>query len=119
MTDYQMKCFDLIDAQQAKTTEGSTQWCVGEQLKEIAEREPEAAVILAEDLQSMTIMDAERQIKAFADKNHGKSNCFGVSPKQADKILREFFSLPAATEQATAEAAPTAPTDDFDLMAFL
>lgn len=93
MTDYQMKCFDLIDAQQAKTTEGSTQWCVGEQLKEIAEREPEAAVILAEDLQSMTIMDAERQIKAFADKNHGKSNCFGVSPKQADKILREFSAF--------------------------
>mgnify|MGYP003327532594 CR=1 FL=1 len=120
MTDYQMKCFGLIDAQQAKLEEWSIAWCLGEQLKEIAEREPESAELLAKDLEAMTLTDAEKQLKAYADKNHGKEKAFGISPKKAEKILRKYYGLAERAEKEAARTEQPAPAaDEFDLMDFL
>ena len=87
----------MIEEQQAKHKEGTAPWVVGEQLKEIAEREPKSAELLAQDIavDGMGIADAEKKIKAYADKH--KSGGFSyVSPKVAEGILREFYGLPAA-----------------------
>lgn len=84
---------DLITEQQ-KGIEGTAAFYVGEQLKEIAEAEPESAELLARDLliPEMTIQKAEAKIKAYADK-HKKGNCAVVPPKVAEEILRKFYGL--------------------------
>lgn len=89
----------LIEAQQAKVQARSPQWMVGEQLKDICRREPRSAELIAQDLQveAMSITEAEKKIKAFADKN--KTGSFAcVTPAESDRILREFYGLPAAPE---------------------
>ena len=85
----------LIEAQQAKVEQPSYQWQVGEQLKDICRREPRSAELIAQDLanESMSITEAEKKIAAFARKNKG---C--VTMVQSDRILREFYGLPAAPE---------------------
>lgn len=93
----------LID-QQSKVTEYSAQWMVAEQLKDICRKEPHCAELIAQDLEQkeMSIVAAEKTIKAFADKRRkGNSSC--VSPMEAEKLLREFYSLPPAGERPEAE----------------
>ena len=94
VSDIVAKVRELIETQQ-KGRENTAPWMVGEQLKEIAEREPVSAGILLNDLQvkTMSIVEAEKQIKAYADK-HKKGNCFCVTPIVAEGILREFYGLP-------------------------
>ena len=89
-----------LQAQQLKVKERSAQWMVGEQLKDICRREPFSAELIAQDLEneSMSIVEAEKRIKAFADK-HKTGNFACVTPVEAENILREFYGLPKPGEQ--------------------
>ena len=84
----------LLD-QQSKVTERSPQWMVAEQLMDICRREPESAALLDQDLDvpEMSIVEAEKKLKAFAD-GHRTGNSACVTPAEADRILREFYGLP-------------------------
>ena len=117
MNSTQKKVFELIEEQQ-KGKENTAPWMVGEQLKEIAEREPQSAELLFNDLQveSMSIVEAEKQIKAYSDK-HKKGNCFCVTPIVAEGILREFYGLPKRDEKPAEET--VADSGYIDLDAFL
>ena len=75
----------------------------GEQLKDICRHEPASAELIYQDLQveKMSITEAEKKIKAFADKNKtGNFAC--VTPMEADRILREFYGLPERFEDGGA-----------------
>lgn len=94
-----MTVFEKIEAQQ-KGKEESAAWIVGEQLKEICRADPHCADIVASDLDNkgMSIDAAERKIKTWADERHkkDKGNCVCVPPNVAERILRDFYGLPAA-----------------------
>ena len=81
--------------QQSKVKDRSQQWMVAEQLIDICRREPASAELINQDLDnpSMSITEAEKKIKAFAD-NHKTGNFACVIPVEADRILREFYGLP-------------------------
>lgn len=89
------KAIAALEAQQAKVKPRSAQWMAGEQLKEICRREPASAELVAQDLEqpAMSIVEAEKKIKAFADK-HKTGNFSCVTPAEAERILREFYGLP-------------------------
>jgi len=91
-----------IEAQQAKVKDRSPQWMVGEQLKDICRQEPASAELICQDLQqkAMSITEAEKKIKAYADK-HKTGNFACVTPVEADRILREFYGLPSAAKPQT------------------
>ena len=99
-----------IEDQQKAVKERSPQWMVGEQLKDICRREPESAELIGQDLrvEKLSITEAEKKIKAFADAH--KTGNFGcVTPIEADRILREFYGLPDRSADADGRAAaPTA-----------
>lgn len=82
--------------------ERSAVWMVGEQLKDICRAEPKSAELIARDLkvEKMSIVEAEKKIKAFADA-HKTGNFACVTPVEADRILREFYGLPAAEATRT------------------
>lgn len=104
------KAVGLIEAQQAKVKARSPQWMVGEQLKDICRREPGSAELIARDLkvEAMSITEAEKKIKAFAD-NHKTGSFSCVTPVEADRILREFYGLPAADVVASGAMQQPAP----------
>lgn len=105
MNAIQKQALQAIEAQQAKVKERSPQWMVGEQLKDICRLEPSSAELIAQDLQvkEMGIVEAEKKINAFADAH--KTGSFAcVTPAEADRILREFYGLPAAGEAVQAPA---------------
>lgn len=105
MTEYQEKAIQAIEAQQAEVKARSPQWMVGEQLKDICRMEPGSAELIAQDLEnkSMSIVEAEKKIKAFAD-GHKSGNFSCVTPRESDRILREFYGLPAFGSSAPAPA---------------
>lgn len=118
----------LIEAQQAKVKPRSQQWAVGEQLKDICRQEPRSAELIAQNLQveTMSITEAEKKIKAFADKNKtGSFSC--VTPVESNRILREFYGLPKPGDvpQPMPEPVPAPPPSVkpdngiIDLMDFL
>ena len=87
-----------LEEQQAKVPSRSAPWMVAEQIKDICRADPESAALIAQDLDnpSMGIIEAEKKIKAFADKH--KTGSFAcVTPKEADDILRKFYGLPGAS----------------------
>ena len=93
-----MSIFDKISAQQ-KGREGTAVWMVGEQLKDICRSDPQCAKIVDEDLdnKAMSIAEAEKKIKAWADvhrKSGVASSC--TPPNEAARIIREFYGLPDA-----------------------
>ena len=68
---------------------------VAEQLMDICRAEPICAALLDQDLdvEAMSITEAEKKIKAYADAH--KTGSFAcVTPAEADRILREFYGLP-------------------------
>lgn len=88
---------DKITAQQPK--ERTPVWIVGEQLKDMLRAEPHLADIVAQDLdvKEMALAECEKKIKAFADKHKtGGFSC--VIPSEAERIIREFYGLPARGE---------------------
>lgn len=98
MKNAQERALELIRAQQKQAGEGSTIWCAGEQLADIAKAEPESAELLARDLElpEMSIDKAEGKIHEYANKNRKGAKSYGVSPRIADGILRKFYGLPEA-----------------------
>lgn len=98
MTEMQKKALALIEKQQKGLNEYQPAYMVGEQLKDIIRREPESAEFLAHDLEkpAMGIQDAEKRIKAEADK-HKKGGSACVPPWIAEDILRQFYGLPERT----------------------
>lgn len=105
------KALALIEAQQGRMAKGSAPWCVGEQLKEMLRDQPEAAGIVAADLEQagMGLAECERKIADFA-KAHKQGSVGFCGPQDAERIIREFYGMPAAgneREQA-GKAAPAA-----------
>lgn len=97
------ECFAKIEAQQAKLTENSAPWVVGEQLKDICTDSYCAELVSADlDNADMSLTNCEKKIKAYADK-HKQGSFAYVSPKGAEGIIREFYGLPAAGEKHSGE----------------
>ena len=86
----------MLEEQQSKVPPRSPLWMVAEQIKNICRCEPHSAELVAQDLEnpSMSITEAEKKIKVFAD-GHKTGNFSCVSPAEAERILREFYGLPA------------------------
>lgn len=100
-----MEALRKIEEQQGKLKENTAPWVVGEQLKDICRREPRAAELIAQDLNvpEMSLVEAEKKIKAYADKH--KTGSFAcVPPAKAEEILREFYGLDKA--EGKVEVAP-------------
>lgn len=84
-----------LQEQQSRVQERSPQWMVARQLMDLVRAEPQCAEILAQDLEveAMSITEAEKKIKAFADA-HKTGGFACVTPEESDRILREFYGLP-------------------------
>lgn len=98
----------LLREQQSKAEKWSTVWTVAEQLMDICREDSRCAALIAKDLENkdMSIVEAEKQIKALADAKHGKgADCVAVSPREAENALRKFYGLPTRDE-LPAEPAP-------------
>lgn len=96
-----MSAVEKIERQQAKEKGRTAAWMVGEQLKDMARREPESAELLDRDLDipEMSIQQAEKKIKAYADAH--KTGSFAcVTPVEAERILREFYGLNPSVSSA-------------------
>ena len=94
-----MSAIDKLREQQSKVRERGPQWMVAEQLMDICLAEPICAELLDQDLdvEAMSITEAEKKIKAYADAH--KTGSFAcVTPVEADRILREFYGLPQRGE---------------------
>lgn len=85
--------------QQSRVQERSGPWMAAEQLMDLCRREPESAALIAQDLDNpeMGIVQAEKQIKAFADK-HKTGNFACVTAAEAEGILRKFYGLRPSEE---------------------
>ena len=96
-----MTVFEKITALQ-KGKENTAPWMVGEQLKDICRREPRCEQIVLEDLASpnMSLEKCEKKIKEWADNQKNGKNCVCVPPNVAERIIREFYGLGDAPEQA-------------------
>lgn len=96
------RAIQMLLEQQSKVKERSAPWCVARQLMDICRLEPDSAEIMAQDLEneSMSIVEAEKKIKAFADK-HKTGNFSCVDKEDADNILREFYGLPKPGEDSS------------------
>lgn len=105
-----MTNLEMLIAAQQKGHENEPRFMIGEQLKEIAEREPKSAELLEQDLQvkEMSLEAAEKKLKEYADKNR-KGNCFCITPLVAEGILREFYGLPKRDEAAEEERTEAKP----------
>lgn len=114
-----MTVFEKIEAQQ-KGHEGSVAWCVGQTLKEICEADPDCARIVAEDLEneSMSINECAKKNQANADRirKEMKGSCVYVSPAEEERIIREFYGLPAAAPKEAPQEPPK--TEVPDLFSF-
>ena len=110
---------EKIRAQQG--AEGTDVWMVGEQLLEIAEREPASAALIEKDLEvaSMSLTHAEAAMKSFADqkraKMKGSKSCVCVTPKEADGVLRKFYGLADMTEPVLPAEEVQGSTDSGDI----
>ena len=116
------KALLAIEAQQPK--QRTAVWMVGEQLNDMLRAEPELAEIVEQDLavKAMSLAECEKKIKAYADK-HKTGNFACVIPSEAERIIREFYGLPARGESQTAVPAapePVPPVSDglIDLSAY-
>lgn len=114
------KLFDLI-AEQQKGHETEPRFMIGEQLKEIAEREPLSAELLERDLEieEMNLEAAEKHFQKYADRNHGKAKAFCITPKVAERLLREFYGLPIPEENAPEKKEADSSAGYIDLSSFL
>lgn len=114
------KLYDLI-AEQQKGHETEPRFMIGEQLKEIAEREPLSAELLERDLEieEMNLEAAEKHFQEYADRNHGKAKAFCITPKVAERLLRELYGLPIPEENAPEKKEADSSAGYIDLSSFL
>lgn len=84
---------EKITAQQPK--ECNNVWLLGEHLKDILRSEPRLAELVVQDLdvKEMSIAECEKKIKAFAEQHSRR-----VETMEAERIIREFYGLPARGE---------------------
>ena len=110
-----------IIREQQKGKEALPEFTVGEHLLDIARRELGVAELLAQDLAvpEMDLTAAAAKIKEYSDKNHKSAKCFCVTPIVAEKILREFYHLPAADAAGDAKQPTGSPAPIVDLADFL
>ena len=115
-----MSAIDKLREQQKKVKERSAPWMVAEQLIDICRNEPVSAELLDKDLdvKEMSITEAEKKIKAFAD-SHKTGNFACVTPDEAEKILRSFYGLPKPARGEPAPADKPRESKTIDLMDFL
>lgn len=113
-----MEALRKLIREQQGSTDTEPRYMIGEQLLEMAEREPACAELLEKDLvvKEMSLDAAAQKLKEYADKNHKGVGCFCIVPKVAEKILREFYGLPKAGE---APAEPAQQQGYIDLSSFL
>ena len=79
------------------------------QLTDIVAGDERLAQIVCEDFDNKrTVIECEKKIKASVDKNH-KSNAGYCPPWKAEEIIREYFGLGSASEQAAAPTQMPAP----------
>ena len=83
------KLREKIASQQAGK-EKTPVFYVGEQIKDICEKDSKACEIVLQDLENekMSIAECEKLIQAYAKKNGG---C--TPPQEADRIIREFYGI--------------------------
>lgn len=107
----------LLEEQQAKVKPRSPQWMVGEQMKDICRHEPQSAELISQDLENpaMSITEAEKKIKAFAD-GHKNGNFSCVTPTEAENILRKFYGLPNPAEEPEPVSASPGPINLADFL---
>lgn len=122
MNQIQEQAIQAITEAQKGVKQRSAAWMVGEQLKDICRCEPESAQLILQDLSGggMGLEDAEKQIKAFADKHRvGSFAC--VLPDEADGILRKFYGLPGRQEKAEVhtDQAPAQPDGVLSIFDFM
>lgn len=106
-----MEIFERITELQREFNPDSIPYMIGEQLKDICRDEPACGAILLEDLQNPDMGLAAADKKLY---EYGKSLCkgrsgVGISPKAAEKVLREFYGLPEAGEAPKAQPMKAAP----------
>lgn len=79
-----MNLQEIIAAQQAGH-ESEPIYMIGEQLKDMALREPSIVSLLERDLlvDGMGLADAAAHFKKYADKNHKNQRCFCIPPQVA------------------------------------
>lgn len=108
MTDIE-NAIEAITQQQSKLQKNSAPFFVGEQLKDILRGTPSAAGIVLQDLKTagMGIADCEKKIADFASKHRaGSTGC--CPPMEADRIIREFYGIPAESALHFDQSAITA-----------
>ncbi|MCI7638237.1 MAG: hypothetical protein MSS60_00195 [Clostridiales bacterium] len=102
-----MTVYEKIAAQQ-KGHENTDIWMVGQQLKDILRGDPtlEEMVDKDMDVEDMSLANAAKKIKAWADEQHKKTkgSCVCVPPDVAEGIIREFYGLPACGSSEPASA---------------
>lgn len=103
-----MNKLEELIAQQQKGHEAQPRFMIGEQLKEIAAREPLCAEILEKDLtvKEMSLEAAERRFQKYSDKNHKSAKTFCITPIVAERILRDFYGLPQYTKEESVSSNP-------------
>ena len=113
---------DLIEKQR-KGHENAPRWMIGEQLLEIAGREPTSAELLLHDLtiKEMDLEAAEQHFQKYADEHHKGGKSFCITPKVAEDLLRKFYGLQESAANDAGSPAQKAPEADgfIDLSAFL
>ena len=106
MNDVQKEAVARLKAQQDGVKKGSAPWMVAEQLMDICRREPASAALILTDLDnpSMSVTTAERKVHDRADEiqKETREHSVGISPTEAEAILRKFYGLPDADEEAQA-----------------
>ena len=122
MNSQQEEAVRRLQEQQAKVKEGTAPWWVARQLMDICRHESASAGLILQDLdrEGMSIVEAEKKIEAYADA-HKTGGFACVPPDEADRILREFYGLPAMEAGASVDQdAPVKQAGGFlDLMDFL
>ena len=103
--------YEKISELQGEFNPDSCAFEIGEQLKDICRRDPACEAILLEDLQNpaMDLKAADKMIYDWGKKQAKGKGGYGISGRQAEKLLREFYGLPEAGAAAPA-AVETATT---------
>lgn len=100
-----------INAQQKGLKQDSPAFCVGEQLKAIAQSSTKCAELLLQDLDQPqgNIKEVAKKLQEYADKNHKGPGAFCITPQVADSIIRKHYGLPEIEIVPIEEPVPSRP----------